>query len=193
MTKDTQKPLELLSILKVAKEHIDGHPSVAEDAGSPERAFTYLLERVVNRMAGTREVPATMVASYLLQYPAEWESARVWSVYVLPAVADAVRRRKDAGRVDAVTLHGPPPPTATATNAQRTTAAIHAAVHGTLPVSGAAPTFVAGDGTVMPSMTLRLVTGAQRRQAAWGPAPEVMPTTQRVAAWALYLPLRSLT
>lgn len=137
VTKDTQKPLELLSIVKVAKEYIDGHPSTAEDAGSPSRTFTYLLERVINRMAGTREVPATMVASYLLQYPAEWESARVWSVYVLPAIADAVRGRKAAGHLDPVTQHEPPPPpVAAASNVQRTAAAIQAAVHGTLPLGG---------------------------------------------------------
>lgn len=129
VTKDTQKPLELLSIVKVAKQYIDGHQSQAEDAGTPGRTFTFLMQRIINRVAGAREVPATMVASYLLQYPAEWESARVWSVYVLPAISHAARHRRLAGLVDPVTQHDVPAAAAPATNQQRTAAAIHAAVH----------------------------------------------------------------
>lgn len=74
MGKDKQDLGELLSIIYAAKQHINAHPSVAEDSGTFQRNTMHFVTRVVNRLRGLREVGMTTIMSYLLGLPYEFRS-----------------------------------------------------------------------------------------------------------------------
>ena len=68
VTKNPQLPLEMLSLVQAAKAYTSTHVSTAEDAGTPDRSFKFLLERALNKLSAGREISATSAAAFLLGY-----------------------------------------------------------------------------------------------------------------------------
>lgn len=96
LTKDSNPLSGTLSMFAAARQHVDTHPSRAEDSGTSERTTLYTLQRLLNSITGSMELSATQAAALALGYNAEMSSAAFVTLYATAAVEHVRRLRAPA-------------------------------------------------------------------------------------------------
>jgi hypothetical protein len=87
VVKDGNQLANVLSLIKKADEHLEAHPSVADDVGTRTRTAQHLMTRLINAINSDVEISGQVAASALLGMPSNIFSSDFELCYILPALA----------------------------------------------------------------------------------------------------------
>jgi hypothetical protein len=93
VSKDCTELASCLSVLQYAIDLKRKYPSSARDADTDLRSGKYLLQIMLNKMIGMREIADTQAAAVLLGFPSQDSTAKPTYVFIKNAIA-AVRQRQ---------------------------------------------------------------------------------------------------
>ena len=93
ITKEGYKPIQSVPLLRAVQDHVARYPSKADDSGTKTRIDQHTLTRLVNSTNGTQEIPATLAALCLCNFPSNFFSDSFVFLHIADAVS-FVRREK---------------------------------------------------------------------------------------------------
>ena len=100
MTKNPSERKSTLTLALIAKQHIEAHPSVAENTGAPERTAQHHLCRIMNAANANAEYSLMFAASALLGGPPEPCTHNVGNLNVEAAMRLAIQHLKAIDKLE---------------------------------------------------------------------------------------------